>query len=384
METVEILQIIAQGEDSKHQFKKDVNNADSLAQELIAFSNTLGGNILIGVDDDGTISGITADDVHRINQLLSNVASQNVRPAINPLTEIITIEGSLIMIIDVPKGINKPYQDKNGVIWVKSGADKRKATSREEIQRLFQESGMVHADIIPAGGMSVSDLDMPYFRTFFQERYRESLEDQKIPLEQTISNLNLGVNGELNITGAMLFAQSPSSRLPSYIVKAAAFPGYSITTESYIDNRDITGKLPDIFQQTVGFILSNTKQIQGEQGINSVGKPEIPKIVLEELVANALVHRDYFILAPIRVFIFSNRIEIISPGHLPNNLTVENIKAGNSNSRNPVLASFANHILPYRGFGSGILRALENYPNIDFIDDREGNLFKCIIKRVAS
>ena len=383
METVELLKILAQGEDSRNQFKKDVNNPDSLAQELIAFSNTLGGKIYVGVDDDGSISGISSGDVQRINQLLSSVASQNVRPSINPLTELLTLDQGMILVIDVPKGINKPYQDKNGVIWVKSGANKRKATSREEIQRLFQESGMVHADVIPAGGMTIADLDMPYFRTFFEKRYGESLDNQQLPLEQTISNLNLGNNGELNITGAMLFAQSPASRLPSYIVKAAAFPGNSITTESYIDSRDISGKLADIFQQTVGFILSNIKQIQGEQGINSIGQSEIPKIVLEELVTNALVHRDYFILAPIRVFIFSDRIEIISPGHLPNNLTVANIRAGNSNTRNPVLASFAYQILPYRGFGSGILRALEKYPDIDFIDDREGNQFKCIIKRMA-
>lgn len=388
MEIVEILQILAQGEDSRNQFKKDMNNTDSLAIELIAFSNTLGGKIFIGVDEDaekkGAIVGLSPADIHRINLLLSNAASQHVKPAINPLTEIVTIEGKRILIIDVPKGINKPYQDKNGVIWVKNGSDKRKATAREEIQRLFQESGMLHADVIPASGMTISDLDMPYFRAFFQRRYGELLEDQKLPLEQTISNLNLGNNGDLNVTGAMLFSQTPSSRLPSYIVKAAAFPGNSITTESYIDSRDITGKLSDIFQQTVGFILSNTRKIQGEQGINSLGQPEIPKIVLEELVANALVHRDYFIQAPVRVFIFSNRIEIISPGHLPNNLTVANIKAGNSNTRNPVLASFAYQILPYRGFGSGILRALENYPDINFIDDRDGNLFKCIIKRVVS
>ena len=117
--------------------------------------------------------------------------------------------------------------------------------------------------------------------------------------------------------------------------------------------------------------------------MNSVGRPEIPKIVLEELVANALVHRDYFVLSPVRVFIFSDRVEIVSPGHLPNNLTVANIKAGNSNTRNPVLASFAYQILPYRGFGSGILRALENYSDIEFIDDREGNQFKCIINRIT-
>jgi len=378
------MQILAQGEDSRNQFKKDINNIDAIAIELIAFSNTLGGNIFIGVNDDGVIAGLSSDDIRRINQLLSNAASQNVKPAINPLTDIVTIDKQRILIIAVPKGLNKPYQDKNGTIWVKNGADKRKATSREEIQCLFQNSGMIHADITPATGMTVADLDMPYFREFFQKRYGESLDNQKIPLDQTMNNLNLGGGGALNLTSAMLFAQSPSNRLPSYIVKAAVFPGESISTASYIDSRDITGKMSDIFQKTVGFVLSNIKQIQGEQGVNSLGIPEIHKIVFEELITNALVHRDYFILAPIRVFIFTDRIEIISPGHLPNNLTIANIKAGNSNTRNPVLASFAYQILPYRGFGSGILRALENYQDIEFIDDRDGNLFRCIIKRVMS
>jgi ATP-dependent DNA helicase RecG len=381
METVEILQVLAQGEDSKNQFKKDFTNADALAAELVAFSNTQGGKIFVGVDDDGEIVGLKTEDIQRINQLLSNTASQNVKPAINPLTEISTIEEKRLLVVDVAKGSNKPYQDKNGVIWVKNGADKRKATAREEIQRLFQESGMVHADITPANGMTITDLDMPYFTAFFQKRYGKSLENQLVPLEQLITNLNLGKDGILNITGALLFSNTPEIRLPSYIVKAAAFPGTSIATEEYIDSRNITGKLSNIFQQTIGFLLDNTRKVQGEQGINSPGQPEIPRIALEELVANALVHREYFISAPVRVFIFSDRIEIISPGHLPNNLTVENIKAGNSNTRNPVLASFAYQILPYRGFGSGILRALENYPDIEFIDDRDGNLFKCIIWR---
>lgn len=202
-----------------------------------------------------------------------------------------------------------------------------------------------------------------------------------MPLEKTIRNLNLGSGGELNLTGALLFSQNPSNRLPSFIVKAGAFPGKTMTTQTYIDSRDITGKMSDIFQQTMGFILANIKHLQGEQGVNSPGVPGISRIVFEELLVNALVHRDYFISAPVRVFIFSDRIELISPGHLPNNLTVENIKAGNSNTRNPVLASFAYQLLPYRGFGSGVLRALENYPDINFIDDRDGNMFKCIIRR---
>ena len=98
-------------------------------------------------------------------------------------------------------------------------------------------------------------------------------------------------------------------------------------------------------------------------------------------MANALIHRDFFVSAPIRIFVFDNRIEIISPGHLPNNLTVANIRSGNSNIRNPILTSYATHLLPYRGLGSGILRSLKEYPDIDFIDDRDGNLFTAIIRR---
>ncbi len=381
METLELLTILAQGEDSEHQFKKNITNAESLAAEMVAFSNGNGGKIFVGVADNGLIMGLTKEDVHRLNQLISNTASQNVRPAINPTTQNILTESGLVIVIDVPAGINKPYQDSTGVFWVKNGADKRRATSREEIQRLFQASGLLHADDSPVNGLTIADLDMDYFRDFFQYRYGESLDAQKLPLEQTVQNMNLACNGILNITGALLFAKNPSTRLPAFIVKAGCFPGTSIATEKYTDSRDIKGKIADVFHQTMSFILTNIHQIQGDQTVNTVGYPEIPRIALEEIIANALVHRDYFIVAPIRVFVFDDRVEIISPGHLPNNLTIENIKAGNSNTRNPVLASFANQILPYRGYGSGILRALSAYPAIDFVDDRDRNLFVAIFRR---
>lgn len=99
--------------------------------------------------------------------------------------------------------------------------------------------------------------------------------------------------------------------------------------------------------------------------MNAPGLPKIPEAVFEELLVNALIHRDYLVSAPIRLFVFDNRIEIISPGHLPNNLTVEKIRAGNSNIRNPFLVSYAaKGLLPYHGLGSGIKRALKKWPAI--------------------
>jgi len=380
MEIVDLFTILAQGEDSQHQFKKNINNAESLGVEMVAFSNGNGGQIFIGVENNGVISGLTATDIGRLNKLISNAASQNVRPAINPTTQNMMTENGLVLLIDIPAGINEPYQDKTNVFWVKSGSDKRKATSREE-RRLFQTSGLLHADVSPANGLTLADIDMDYFRAFFQQRYKEPLEKQQLPLEQIIQNMNLGENGVLNLTGALLFAKNPSIRLPIFIVKAGCFPGTSIAVDSYTDSRDITGKIADVFQQTISFIHTNICHVQGVQTVNGLGLPEIPRIALEEIVANALVHRDYFISAPIRVFVLDDRVEVISPGHLPNNSTIENIKAGNSNARNPALASFANQILPCRGYGSGIMRALEAYPAIDFVDDNDGNLFKAIFRR---
>lgn len=383
METAELLEIIGRDEDSKHQFKANVTNETSLAQEMVAFSNSGGGSIFIGVSNDGTFTGLGREDIGRLNQLVSNAASQQVRPPINPQTENIATPDGLVMRVVVPDGISKPYMDKNGVIWVKSGADKRKATSREEIQRLYQSAGLIHGDEIPVPGMTVSDLDVDYFKAFFEKNFGETLEQQDVSLPDILHNMNLMKDGVLNISGALLFAKKPSYKLPMFIVKAIAFPGNDIHETNYQDSRDITGKLADVFQQAMSFVLGNIHHIQGNQDVNAPGQPEIPPIALEELIANALIHRDYFVSAPIRLFVFDDRVEIISPGHLPNNLTVENIKRGNSNIRNPILASYATKILPYRGLGSGITRALKAYPHICFDDDRDGNLFKVIIQRVV-
>jgi ATP-dependent DNA helicase RecG len=381
MEVFELLEIIARGEDGKHQFKTNITNPDALAAEMVAFSNSEGGTIFIGVNNDGSINGLQRSDIDRLNQMVSNAASQIIRPPINPQTENIETQSGLIMVIKVAPGISKPYMDNNGHIWVKSGSDKRKATSREEMQRLFQAAGLVHGDEIPVSGLTVADLDVDYFKDFFEAKFSESIDEQGVSLSTLLENMNLMHEGVLNVSGALLFARHPNFKLPACIVKCISYPGNDIDQEHYMDSQDVAGKIADIYAKTINFVLRNIRHIQGDKGVNSLGDPEIPRIVLEEIIANALIHRDYFISAPIRLFIFKDRIEMISPGHLPNNLTVANIKSGNSNMRNPILASYATRVLPYRGLGNGIIRAIKAYKDIEFYDDRDGNLFKVTIKR---
>ncbi len=379
MEAIELLEIIERGEDSRHQFKRNVTNVTSLSQEICAFANSKGGMLIIGVDDSGEIIGLTAQDIRRLNQLISNAASE-IRNPINPETENIKIEDKLVLVVHVPEGRDKPYFASDGAIYVKSGADKRKVTSKEELRRLFQESDILHGDQVPVEESTLDDLDEDYFDQFYQKEFDHSFREESVDLKILLSNLNLAKDDRLNIAGLLLFGKYPQKYKPQFNIKAVHFVGTEDTSDEYIDSEDINGKLAEQYRNGMVFILRNLKKEQKGQHRNSLGETRIDKGVFEELLVNALIHRDYFINAPIRLFIFDDRIEIISPGILPNNLTVENIKHGVSNQRNPIIASFATKQkpplgLPYRGIGTGIKRALKLYPKIEFENNVERNLF---------
>jgi Predicted transcriptional regulator containing an HTH domain and an uncharacterized domain shared with the mammalian protein Schlafen len=138
-----------------------------------------------------------------------------------------------------------------------------------------------------------------------------------------------------------------------------------------------------MFKDTQRFIFGTLRKVQNNKDFNSTGDLEVPEVAINELLVNALIHRDYFVQDSIKVLVFDDRIEIKSPGKLPNSLTTEQIKMGLSRRRNHILASFALDVLPYRGVGSGILRALQAYPHIEFQHLPEVEQFNVIIKRPA-
>lgn len=374
------------GEDSRRQFKVNIKNAESLAAEFAAMANTEGGTIYIGIADDGAMTGLELKDVGRINQLISNASSNLIKSPINIITQNIAIgNGRLVISVTIPRGINKPYFDNNGVIWLKSGSDKRRINSREELQRLFQFTDQIHADEVSTNAQ-VNRLDKLLFRDFLKKHYKIDFPEPENELKILLSNMNLAdKNGLLNLAAVLLFAEEPEWIKPQFVVKAICYPGNQINSDTYLDTEDFSGPMSKIFTDSLAFIMRNLHKLQAGGGVNDPGYPEIPKGVFEELLVNALIHRDYFISAPIRLFIYDNRIEIISPGHLPNNLTIEKIKAGNSNIRNPILVSFAaKGLLPYHGLGSGIRRALDLWPQIEFSDDRSGNIFKVTVRRPST
>lgn len=383
MEALELLDVIERGEDSRHQFKQNVTNVTSLSQEFCAFANSKGGMLIIGVDDLGNIKGLKPEDVRRLNQLISNAASE-IRNPINPETENLKVKDRLVLVVHIPEGTDKPYFASDGAIYVKSGADKRKVTSKEELRRLFQESDILHGDQTKIEESTLDDLDRDYFDEFYKKDYGHSFADEPVDLITLLSNLNLARDRRLNLAGLLLFGKQPQKHKPQFNIKAVHFVGTDDTSDRYLDSEDVGGKLAEQYINGMAFIKRNLRKEQKEQHRNSVGELRINEAVFEELLVNALIHRDYFINAPIRLFIFDDRIEIISPGILPNNLTVENIKSGVSNQRNPVISSFATKQkpplgLPYRGIGTGVKRALSLYPKIDLDNDVDNNVFRVVI-----
>lgn len=378
---MELEKIIPHGEDGQNQFKIDVRNADSIAAEMVAFSNSRGGKIFIGVADNGELIGLTSKDVSRINQILSNAASQFVRSPITFQTQnVLVAEDRIVIIVTIPEGIDKPYFDHQGVIWLKSGSDKRRIHSKEELRRLFQEVDLLHADEVPTRA-GIEALDLKLFAKFLKKFYHEDVPESIPKRLQLLENMNLASGTRLNLAGVLLFAENPQFIKPAFIIKAATFPGTKIGV-NYLDSEDFEGPLIDVFQGALKFIMRNLRKVQNNKSVNSIGDPEIPQLVFEELLVNALIHRDYFISAPVRIFVFEDRIEIISPGCLPDHLTIEKVRTGTSIQRNPTLTSFISKgMLPYRGLGTGVMRALESWSQIDLINDKDGCLFTSRIKR---
>jgi len=370
------------GEDSKNQFKADIHSPEQLAAEMVAFSNADGGTIYVGVTDDGNICALDPANVRRLNQMISNVASTFIHSPIAVDTENVDVGRGVVMVIKVREGVDKPYFDKDGVIWLKVGADKRRVNSKEEIRRFFQETRQLHADEGEVG-VGVEGLDRVRFREFLERKMGAEMPLADAEIKILLQGMNLMSGSErLNLAGVLMFAQHPEYVIPQFIVKAVRFPGTAVSSTAYLDSEDIVGPLSAQYDGVMGFLSRNLRKLQPSGGVNYPGEQEVPSDALSEFVVNALVHRDYFVSAPVRVFVFDDRIEIVSPGHLPNHLTVEKILHGNTNIRNPIIASFvARGLLPYHGLGSGIARARVLYPMVDLIDDRDGCQFMVIVRR---
>ena len=242
--------------------------------------------------------------------------------------------------------------------------------------RLDNKDSIADEMIVPNTGIDdISDKAISEYLTKIGD------EETTTDKETIYKNINILNNNRLTLGGLLFFGKNPQKYRPALCIKAVSFFGNDAAGTEYRDSEDIVGTIPYMFERGMSFFTRTLHHIQKGQNFNSVGILEISKIALEELLQNALTHRDYSINAPINLFVFDNRIEIISPGKLPNSLTIENIKMGNAVVRNNLIVTFSSRMMKYRGIGTGIRRAIKEEPLTELINDTECDRFIVRIPR---
>lgn len=353
MTSQDILNIIQNGENSGIEFKRDDIRPEQLAKEIVAFLNFKGGKILLGVEDDGSISGIRRSETE---EWVMNICADMIHPRIIPYYEECRIGDRVIAVITVDMGISKPYvmrQSGHENIYIRLGSTSRLAT-REEQMRLFQEGGFLHVEILPVSGTDFSHLDIRRVRDYFSRvRKLSPLPDNDADWQRLLVNMEYMTEQNQNflctVAGLILFGRKPKRFLFQAGTEWAVFPG----TEKDYDTRDrsgLDGPLVGLWNSTGELVEDGILEILMSKIRQHASKEELsenyltrtvkwdfsPEAVRESLI-NAFVHRDWTRPSDIELSLYADRMEIISPGPLPNNVTVERMKQGLRIPRNPIL-----------------------------------------------
>ena len=406
----DILKQIKAGEVSGVQFKERILDKYDIACELVAFSNSHGGKLVVGIKDKtGETNALSYSEVQETTNLLSDIASENVVPSILIKIDTVEVEDGNLVIATIKEGLNKPYHDNKGIVWVKNGADKRKVFDNAELAEMMTDCGSFAPDEAGVRDATVNDLEATTIKLFLGNRFERVLEKKGLTgdafneasldmicsaiakghdCEKILRNLRfIRPDGTLTVAAMLLFGKYTQRWMPMMTAKCICFAGNSVGSKVFrdkVNDADMEGNLLHQYDTIMDFFTRNLHNVQVGDEFNSMGKLEIPYTSLVEFTVNSLVHRSLNMKAPVRIFIFDNRVEIHSPGALPNGLTIDDIKAGTSMPRNTFLFNNAIYLLPYTGVGSGITRALDEDINVTFMNNDKAQEFVITVWREES
>ena len=376
----------------------------------MAFSNSHGGKLVVGIKDKtGETNALSYSEVQETTNLLSDIASENVVPSILIKIDTVEVEDGNLVVATVKEGLNKPYHDNKGIVWVKNGADKRKVFDNAELAEMMTDCGSFAPDEAGVRDATVNDLDATTIKQFLGNRFERVLEKKGLTgdafneasldmicsaiakghdCEKILRNLRfIRPDGTLTVAAMLLFGKYTQRWMPMMTAKCICFAGNSVGSKVFrdkVNDADMEGNLLHQYDTIMDFFTRNLHNVQVGDEFNSMGKLEIPYTSLVEFTVNSLVHRSLNMKAPVRIFIFDNRVEIHSPGALPNGLTIDDIKAGTSMPRNMFLFNNAIYLLPYTGVGSGITRALDENINVTFTNNPSAQEFVITVWREES
>ena len=354
METIE--RLVAQNESSRVEFKTEAVNTISLSEEIVAFANMDGGLLLIGVSDRGEVVGCSAA---KMEERVINVCRHNIRPSLIPNLAIKQINDKDILVVEIKPG-DSVHATIQGKYFIRVGSTKQTPT-QQELLRLFQRRKLLQFDETPILKATCDQIDMAKVNTYLIRLGVSTLDtENKVALQRDLANLSilstLVPEPKPTLAGLLAFDKYPQKIYPSYTIMCGAYQGDNLASEP-IREKELSGPFSDLIEDALAFLKLTMPQ--SSHLVDGVRREETylyPIKALREAIVNAVCHRDYTIEgSAIRLFLFNNRLEVRSPGSLPNTLTLESLPYRQF-TRNQTIASFLAGLGYMERRGKGIIR----------------------------
>ena len=349
----ELLQKIRSGEDSTIEFKREMPHRRSLADEIAAFANAKAGVILIGVDDDGIIVGLDKAQLNPAETLVVEICQDSIEPPVSVFTEKLWLDDKDVLKIEVPRSL---YVHRSpGGYFVRQGSSKRMMRT-EHLARLLQSRSQARIisfdeQFVPNTRLSTLRRDL-YQRFFTEELAEHEVEDLLL-----MRNLLVREDGELraSVAGLLLCHDRPDDYLYNSFIQAVFYRGTKMDANYQIDAQDFRGPLDQQILDAYKFVQKHN-QVSATKNIGRTEQPQYSMRAVFEALVNAVVHRDYSRTASkIRLFMFADRLELISPGALSNTLSVERLRYGQA-TRNELLARLLSELTVEDNVGRQVAR----------------------------
>ena len=358
----ELFEIIANGENSGVEFKRDDCRSEQLAKEIIALVNHQGGIIILGVEDDGSISGVNRKDLEE--WIMDGVVARKVHPMILPFYEEIQIDdNNRVAVLSFTQGVSKPYVRRHNdreEIFIRVGSISRLAT-REQQARLFEVGGMLHTETLPVSGTSFESLDLERIKDYLEcvildpDRPGSAEEWERRLFVLGFLTYDVSNSPVCTMAGLLLFGYRPRRFLRHAGIRLMVFEGVEKDYKSKLDEvldlpmvgfwkKDsgdgerkfvASGIIESTLQMLKSFISEESEEI--DEGMRRERQWYYPIEVVREILVNAIAHRDWTRFLDIEITCYSDRLEIISPGAMQNSMTVEKMIAGQRSPRNVLI-----------------------------------------------
>lgn len=312
-----------------------------ILKPLVAFANAEGGQLVIGIEDDGTITGFNYQKAHSIDEFRNIFITDLKETPINPRFDILDVinknnEKDKVLVISVEVSTDRVIKSYDGKVYLRQN-DKSKELNFEQILQLQYDRGQRYFEdeLVPFSDISDIDLNLV-------DEYKNIMDITELSDEEVLRARNFMINGQLTNAGILLFGNNPTKFLPQARVRVIKYSGMYQKVGADINiikEKTFDGAIPIIIREASEFIKTQLREFQY---LDQDGKfkvmPEYPEFAWFEGIVNAVTHRNYSIRGEhIKVLMFDDRLEIMSPGLLPNIVTVENILYQRY-SRNPRIA----------------------------------------------